>query len=320
MPIIDKPLPELQNYQGTNPRPTDFDTYWKESLHELHQIDPEPKLVPNTTLSLANAECFDLWFTSAGGARIYAKYLRPRSQTNCPAVLMFHGYSGDSGDWMDKLSYVSQGHVIAALDSRGQGGRSEDVGGAKGTTYHGHIVRGLEDPDPKKLLFRDHFLDTVQLARVVSSLEEVDSNRVGCTGGSQGGGLAIACAALSPLIKRCSLFFPFLCDYQRVWEMDLAKGAYEELSYYFRRRDPAHKKEKAIFTKLGYIDCQYLAPKITADVLFQIGLMDQICPPSTQFAAYNKITAPKEVIIYPDYAHEIAPGGNDANFNFMMGL
>src|SRR5206468_10960218 len=84
------------------------------------------------------------------------------------------------------------------------------------------------------------------------------SNRVGATGGSQGGGLTLACAALEPRIKRAAPVYPFLCDYQRVWEMDLAVGAYEELKQYFRLFDPLHEREKEIFTRLGYIDNQHL--------------------------------------------------------------
>lgn len=318
--LLDKPLPELQVYQGRNPRPHDFDTYWDESLRELAAINPAVELRPNQDISTRNSEGFDLWFTGIGGARLYAKYLRPRGRSACPAVLSFHGYSAESGDWCDKLAYTSEGFCIAALDCRGQGGKSEDNGSIKGTTLRGHIVRGLEDPDPKALLFRSIFLDTAQLARVVMSFEEVDMDRVGCFGGSQGGALALACAALEPRIKRCAAFFPFLCDYQRVWEMDLAKDAYEELTYFFRRRDPAHENEEAIFEKLGYIDCQHLAPRIRADVLMQTGLMDSICPPSTQFAAYNKIEAPKEMVIYPDFGHEVPTGGWDKVFNFMMKL
>jgi cephalosporin-C deacetylase len=51
-----------------------------------------------------------------------------------------------------------------------------------------------------------------------------------------------------------------------------------------------------------------------------VGLMDTICPPSTQFAAYNKIKSKKEMIIYPDFGHEGLPGVNDHVFQFMMGL
>jgi cephalosporin-C deacetylase len=323
MPLIDKPLPELRKYRGINPRPSDFDAYWRESLQELDDTPPTPELIPNRTVTPRHAECFDLWFTGVGGARIHAKYLRPREttqQSKLPAALLFHGYSSNSGDWTDKLGLVGEGLCVAALDCRGQGGLSEDSGQVKGNTLQGHIIRGLDEADPKKLLFRSIFLDTAQLARVVMSLPEVDPKRVGATGGSQGGALTLACAALEPRIKRAASIFPFLCDYQRVWELDLAKDAYQELRNYFRLFDPRHEREQEVFTKLGYIDCQYLAPRIRAETLMYTGLMDSICPPSTQFAAYNKIRSKKQMIIYPDFGHESLPGQADRTFNFLAGL
>jgi cephalosporin-C deacetylase len=151
-------------------------------------------------------------------------------------------------------------------------------------------------------------------------MPDVDPTRVGATGGSQGGGLTVACIGLEPRIKRAAPVFPFLSDYKRVWEMDLAKDAYAELKEYFRHFDPTHTQEDAIFEKLGYIDIQHLAPRIRAEVLWFVGLMDTICPPSTQFAAYNKITSSKSLVIYPDFGHEGTPGSNDKTFEFMMGL
>jgi cephalosporin-C deacetylase len=50
------------------------------------------------------------------------------------------------------------------------------------------------------------------------------------------------------------------------------------------------------------------------------GLMDTICPPSTQFAAYNRIPAAKDLIIYPDFGHEGLPGSSDIVFRFMSEL
>ena len=316
MPLIDMPLAQLQTYQGRNPRPADHDEYWERSLAEMHALDPEVQLVP-ASFKVPGAECFDLYFTGVRGARIHAKYLRPVAMgAPSPAVVQFHGYTGSCGDWNDKLSYVAMGYPIAALDCRGQGGCSEDPGGIKGTTYKGHIIRGLDDHEDK-LLFRDIYLDCAQLAGIVMEFPEVDGSRVAATGGSQGGGLTLACAALEPRIAKAAPAFPFLCDYLRVWEMDLATGAYEELKTFFRQFDPLHEREQDIFNRLGYIDVQYLAPRIKAEVLMGTGLMDTICPPSTQYAAFNKITSPKRVEIYPDFGHEGLPGFQDKVLQFI---
>jgi len=319
MPLIDMPLPQLLEYQGRNPRPADMEEYWEAALAEMRGVDPQVKLVPHS-LDASFAECFHLYFTGVGGARVHAKYLRPKHASEPhPAVVLFHGYSGNSGDWADKLGYVARGYSVAALDCRGQGGLSEDAGGVHGNTLRGHIIRGLDDA-PEKLLFRQIFLDTAQLAGIVMGMPEVDPARVGATGASQGGALTLACAALEPRIKLAAPVFPFLCDYQRVWEMDLATNAYEELRLYFRNFDPRHEREHEVFTRLGYIDNQHLAHRIRAEVLMAVGLMDAVCPPSTQFAAYNKIQSPKNLLIYPDFGHEALPGAADKIYDFMGGL
>lgn len=318
MPLIDMPLDALRTYEGRNPRPADHDEYWETALAEMRGIEADVQLRP-AAFQVPGAECFDLYFTGVRGARIHAKYLRPaKASSPHPAVLQFHGYSGSAGDWHDKLSYVAMGYSVAALDCRGQAGQSEDVGGVTGNTLRGHIIRGLQD-GPHDLLFRHLYLDTAQLAGIVLQFQEVDESRVYAIGGSQGGGLTLACASLEPRVSKAVPIFPFLCDYQRVWEMDLAKDAYDELRQYFRSFDPTHEREREIFTRLGYIDCQHLAHRIRAKVLMAVGLMDTICPPSTQFAAYNKITSAKDLVIYPDFGHEGLPGVHDRAFQFFSG-
>lgn len=317
MPLIDMPLDELRLYKGRNPKPDDFDAYWDRALQELDGVDPHTEKVA-APFQTPQAECYDLYFTGVRGARIHAKYLKPKGwEGPRPVLLLFHGYSSNAGDWADKLAYTSMGFSVLAMDCRGQGGSSEDSGGVKGTTLNGHIIRGLDD-HPDQLLFRHIYLDTAQLARVAFSLPEADPQRVYAAGGSQGGALTLACAALEPRIRKLAPVYPFLSDYKRVWEMDLAKDAYHELRTFFRYHDPLHEREDEIFNKLGYIDMQHLAPRIRGEVLMFVGLMDSVCPPSTQFAAYNRIESPKEMVLYPDFGHEHLPGAADRTIAFLL--
>ena len=313
------PFEELKSYRECSPCPEDIDSFWDAAIKEMKAVDPEVELIPSD-FKVPFAECFDLYYTGVRGARIHAQYLRPKNNKGPhPAILQFHGYSVNAGDWAEKLGYVANGYSVAAMDCRGQGGKSEDVGGVLGNTLRGHIIRGLDDK-PENLLFRHVFLDTAQLAGIVMSMPEVDEKRVGATGGSQGGGLTLACASLEPGIKRLAPMFPFLCDYKRVWSMDLDRNAYEELRQYFRNFDPQHKREEEVFMKLGYIDIQNLVKRIKGEVLMGVGLMDTVCPPSTQFAAYNKIKSSKKMSVYPDFSHEHLPGFDDEIYQFMLGL
>lgn len=320
MPILDMPLHELKTFPGRNPCPADLNAFWDASVAEMEALGTGFELV-KADFQAPGALCYHLYFTGVDGARVHAKFLRPEKiDRPCPAVCHFHGYPGASPEFSWLLSYVQAGFVVAALDCRGQRGRSQDVGGVMGDTQHGHIIRGLAENDPRKLLYRAIYLDTAQIARIVMAMDIVDETRVGAFGGSQGGGLTLACAALTPTLNRAAPTLPFLCDYKRVWEMDLARDAYHELREYFRCFDPLHAREDEIFTLLGYIDNQHLAHRIKARVRMFTGLMDNICPPSTQFAAYNKMVCEKDVVIYPDFGHEGLPESGDKTMTFLLGM
>ena len=320
MPVVDKPLRELVNCTSTNPCPANFDEFWAKGLAELDALDPQVTF-KDVDFPVDYAQCQTMRFTGTGGARVHARLVTPKQATGkpAPALLMFHGYSGSASDWVGMLPYAAAGYTVASLDCRGQGGLSEDIIPTRGNTLHGHIIKGLDD-EPEKMYYRNVFLDTALMARIVMGFDSVDEKRVGTIGGSQGGALSLVCASLVPEIKRCSTTFPFLCDYKRVWEMGLDQRAYIGLREYFRRFDPCHEREDDVFEKLGYIDVTHLAKRIKAEVLMAISQSDEVCPPSTQFAAYNAITAKKHYILYPDFGHENLPGSGEKMFQFLMGL
>lgn len=305
------PLADLYNYQGKSPRPIDFDLYWQRGLSELEKQPLDYQLVESDFKSEI-ADCYHLYFTGLGGAKVHAKYVQPKpNRASGQGLVMFHGYHVDCGDWLDKLAYAAEGITVIALDCRGQGGLSTDPVSVSGPTLKGHIIRGVSDPDPDRLYYRQIFLDTVQATWILMSMDHIDEGRIGVYGQSQGGALAVACASLEPRIKRIVAVYPFLSDFKRAWEMDVVNSAYEEISYYFRNHDPTHEKAEQVFERLGYIDIQNLAPRINGEVRWITGLRDQICPPSTQFAAYNKIQTKKEMVLYPEHGHEFLPKHSD---------
>ena len=109
MPLIDMPREELEVYRGINPKPADFDAYWDLSLEELDKTGLDYDLLPSD-YQVPFARCFDLTFVGLGGAKIYSKMLMPLQVSGkLPALLQFHGYAGNSGDWTQKLSYVAAG-------------------------------------------------------------------------------------------------------------------------------------------------------------------------------------------------------------------
>ena len=320
MPIIDMPLHQLLEYRGVNECPEDIDRFWDEGIADMLKMGTDYELVP-ADLHVPNVECYHLYFTGVGGSRIHCHFIKPANvQGKIPAIAFFHGYAGNRQDFYEHLPWAAAGMCVAAMDCRGQGGQSDDLASVRGNTYRGHIIRGLAENDPKKLYYRNMFLDTAQLVNILQHMDFVDADKVGAYGGSQGGGLTLACAALCPTLNRAASMYPFLSDYRRVWDMDLDVDAYVELRDYFRLFDPLHQHEDEIFSLLGYIDVHNMAHRIRAKVRMFTGLMDTVCAPSTQFAAFNAIPSEKDYVIYPDFGHEGLPGSRDNIMQFMCGM
>ena len=125
---------------------------------------------------------------------------------------------------------------------------------------------------------------------------------VAVSGGSQGGGLALAAAALRrDAVSVCHADVPFLCDIQRAITL-APHSPYTEIPEFLAENVALID---AALNTLRYIDCALLARRITATTLVSVGLMDDICPPSTVFAAYNEIAADKDIIVYPYSGHSV---------------
>ena len=173
---------------------------------------------------------------------------------------------------------------------------------------------------PEDLYYKKVFLDALDLMDIVMEFDDININKIGTMGYSQGGGIALALAALNTNVNKVFAVYPFLSDYKRCWDMDTG-AAYEEIKDYFRQRDPQHERENEFFNNLGYIDIQNMAHWIKADVVMTTGLMDKVCPPSTQFAVYNKLLCRKKHLIFPEYGHEdMLNGLQDENLKWAMEL
>jgi cephalosporin-C deacetylase len=285
-------------------------------MAEADQIPLDYTISPSEIPCFDTCDYLDLWFTGMEGARLYAKYLRPRAEKPVPLVLQFHGYPGSSRSWLEQSSYAGMGCALLAMDCPGQGGRGQDVGGYLGTTVTGHIVAGLDGP-PEKLYYVRMHQNIRILCRIVRELSGIDLGKVFINGASQGGGLGLACAALNPeLIDRAAILYPFLSDYRMVWELGADQIAYEGIRYYARWFDPAGERLEEWFGKLGYIDSKNFAHLIRCPVLFGTGLADTICPPETQCAVYNNLTCPKKRYFFPGFGHEEIQDFDDLILDF----
>jgi len=311
---------QLKNYKGIGDAPKDYDDYWARALGELSQASLDYQLVKSYFVT-RSCDAYDLYFTGVGGAKIHCQFLKPKSiptGTKIPAIAVFHGYWTNCGDWTGKLGYIAEGFCVLAMDVRGQGGESEDNGTYKGNTQSGHIIRGLESDSPDGMFYRNVYLDTAQCIRILMSMDFVDTKNIFATGASQGGALTVACACLSPQLKAIAPMYPFLSDFRGIYQNNFQCDSYEEITWYFRQRDPMHLKEDAFFERLGYIDLKNLTKYIRCDVLWFTALMDKVCPPFAQMAAYNNITSHKNIVYFPEYQHEYLPYAGDVILQYFL--
>lgn len=310
---------EWQNYKGMGHKPTDFDSYWNKGLAELKLLSKE-YTIEQIPLASHVASAYHVYFTGIDDACIHCQLVMPKKiQKKHKGLLLFHGYHVDSGDWQDKIGWAAEGFIVLAMDARGQGGLSEDTTRTAGGVLKGLVTRGIEE-GKDNLYYRRVFLDTVLAAEFLMSLDFVDETEVYVQGASQGGGLALACAALVPRIKKAMVTYPFLSDYRKAYQLEAQTSAFEEIPYWFQFRDPLHKKEKIFFDTLEYIDIQHLVSKIDAEVCWIMSLQDTIVPPETQFASFNKIKSKKKLVTLPEYGHEFLPKVGDEYRSFFVNI
>ena len=299
MPSIDRPLEELQAYQPPLTMRGDFEEFWATTLAAAQARDVSA-VMTRVDYPVPQVQAFDITYAGLGGAPIHAWYLLPSGSPapSWPVIVHYHGYSGDRGFIHEHLFWILQGFAVLAVDTRGQGGSTGDPGGYEGGSVAGWMTQGLLDP--ADYYYRAAYTDCVRALDFLGARDEIDAHRMVVTGGSQGGGLSLAVAGLDDRPAVLMADVPFLCHFDRALEIS-ANGPYLELQRYFAKY-PAHVD--AALRTLTYFDGMNLASRVQAPTLFSVGGWDDVCPPSTVFAAYNQIPAAKEIRVYPFNGHE----------------
>lgn len=276
-------------------RPSDFDDYWVRARRELNTVDPQFKLIRQDKLCSETREIFLVEMRSLGNILIRGWYMRPAKQGVYPAILHVQGYGSTK---VPQNLYQGDDMVSLALNIRGHGNSQDHVNPG----FPGYLQHHLDDKE--LYVYRGAYMDCVRAVDFLFSRSEVDTSRVAVEGGSQGGALSFATAALdNERIDLCVPHVPFLSDFKDYFKVAAWPGG--EFMEYFKEHPEIPEDE--VYKTLSYIDIKNLAPWIKAPVLMSIGLVDRVCPPHINFAAYNQLHVPKEYLVYPDAGHGL-PG------------
>lgn len=299
---FDLPLADLWEYDPAVAAPADLVEFWSATLGAAPQATCEP--VPN---GLVAVESYDVTFSGYDGDPIRAwlhlpaPALRASLPEPLPGVVQYQGYNGGRGLVHEHVLWALAGYAQLVMDTRGQGsgwttGATVDPAGSA-PAQPGFLTRGIEDP--QTYYYRRVYADAVAALSVLASHPLVDRARVAVAGASQGGGLALAVAALAPSSVAAVLSdVPFLSDFRRAASITDSEP-YGELVRYLA----AHRGSRA-FETLSYFDVCVLGRLATAPALFSVALMDATCPPSTVFAAYHSYAGPKSIEVYEFNDHE----------------
>lgn len=298
MPLYDKPIEELVVYKPPLTREADFADFWQTTLQEAAQ-QPLNAELEKLEYPALGCTVHRLFYDGWQGARIAAWYLRPLGKGPFPGLVQYHGYSGSKSDVFSYLPWALQGYAILAVDVRGQSGESTDPAPYPGGHVKGWMTQGITAPEA--YYYRGAYVDCVRALDWMCAQPEVDASRVGVMGMSQGGGLTLAVAALDARPALAMPEMPYLCHFRRAVAMAI-RQPYLEIPDYLKRWP---EREDTVWRTLSYFDNMNLAPWITCPVLMTVGLQDDICPPSSVYAAFNWLDAPREMRVYPYHNHEM---------------
>jgi cephalosporin-C deacetylase len=304
MAFFDLSLKELENYLPERKEPHDFDDFWRKTLAESRAF-PLDAQFERLDFGFQTIETYDVTFNGYAGQPIKAWLILPKQRSEPLAcVVNYIGYGGGRGFPHDWLQFSAAGYAHLVMDTRGQGsawrnGDTPDIASdGDNPQYPGFMTRGILSPET--YYYRRVFTDAVRAVELAQQHPEIDSNRIAITGGSQGGGIALAVAGLVEGLKAVLPEVPFLCHYKRATEITDA-APYSEIRQYLRYH---RNKIDPVFQTLAYFDGVNFATRATAPTLFSVGLMDIICPPSTVYAAFNHYGGEKTITVYEYNDHE----------------
>lgn len=307
----DWPIETVRAYAPDLAIPDDLDAFWRSTLAVARTHDLAATFEPVDN-GLTVIESFDVAFAGFGGSRIRAWLHLPRPRIGpLPAVVEYLGYGGGRGLPHERMLWAAAGYAHLVMDSRGQGsgwmaGVTPDPQDGGEPSVKGFLTRGIGDPSTWYMVRL--VTDAVRAVEAVREHPDVDPQRVAVTGHSQGGGLTIAVAGLVGDLLAAMPDAPWLCDFPRAVSIVAGHG-YSEVADYLRiHRDEVDRVQRT----LSYVDGAVLGTRARTPALFSAGLMDENCPPSTVYAAFNGYGGPKEMVEYPFNGHEAGGAFHEA--------
>jgi len=280
--------------------PEDFDDFWNNAKAELASIpiDANMTLLPERCTEKVNVYHIDIQ-NYPSNSRVYGILSVPKAPGKYPAVLRVPGagirpYYGD-------IKTAEKGIITLQIGIHGIPVNMEEEVYANLRTgaLNSYWVFNLKDRD--QYYYKRVYLGCVRAVDYIFSLPEFDGENIAVAGGSQGGALSIVTAGLDSRIKWLAPFYPALCDLTG-YTANRAGG----WPHMFHPDNP-HHQTKAEMETASYFDVVNFARKVTVPGYYSWGFNDNVCPPTSMYAAYNVIDAPKQLFLALQTGHWTFP-------------
>ncbi len=281
--------------------PSDFNTYWDNAKAELAAIpiDAKMTLIPERCTENVNVYHVNLQNYKVG-TRLYGILCVPKKEGKYPALLQVPGagvrpYLGD-------IANAEKGVITFQIGIHGIPVNMDvSVYNSLATgALAGYWNYNLDDKD--RYYYKRVYLGCVRANDFLTSLPQYDGQHLAVMGGSQGGALSIVTAALDPRVKFLAALYPALSDVT-----GYLKGRAGGWPHLFDKNNIAFNNTKEKINTAGYYDVVNFTRQLKVPGIYTLGFNDETCPPTSMYAAYNVITAPKELFVVPETGHWAFP-------------
>ncbi|MGN6438485.1 MAG: acetylxylan esterase [Agriterribacter sp.] len=292
--------------------PADFSSYWNNAKAELAAVplDARMTLLPERCTEKVNVYHVNLQ-NYRMGARLYGILCIPKKEGKYPAILQVPGagirpYNGD-------INNAEKGFITFQIGIHGIPVNMDAsvYNNLAAGALSGYWNINLDDKD--RYYYKRVYLGCVRANDFITSLPQYDGVNLGVTGGSQGGALSIITAALDPRVKFLAAYYPALSDLT-----GYLKGRAGGWPHLFDKNNVAFNNTKEKVNTAGYYDVVNFARLLKVPGMYSMGFNDEVCPPTSMYAAYNVITAPKELYIIPETGHWTFPEQNEKLTNWLV--
>jgi cephalosporin-C deacetylase len=311
-----------EKIQATQTNPDDFDAFWDAGKAELAKIPLEARqtLLPDACTDTVNV--YHVSFRNIGGtpwnklnARVYGILCVPKAPGKYPAVLGVPGAGVRPYTGMKDLA--ARGVITLQIGIHGiPVNLPQELYDQLGTgALNGYNGFNLDNRDT--YYYRRVYLGCVRANDFLTSLPEYDGQNLAVTGGSQGGQLSIVTAGLDPRVKALAAFYPAYCDVTGYLH-GRAGGWPHMMKPNEKTGAPSGAATPEKIAVTGYYDAVNFARRLKVPVHFAWGYNNEVCPPTSLYAAYNTITSPKRLLLALETGHNTVPEENAASDTWLL--